>query len=50
MSKIEDQNIIYGGPLPPSIDDKSRSLGEILLKLLAKKEIQNDLMFVSIKH
>lgn len=49
MSEIEDKNILYGGPLPSSIDDKSQSLGEIVLKLLAKKENQNDLMFVSRK-
>lgn len=49
MSAYEDKNILYGGPLPPLIDDKSRSLGEIVLKQLSNNENQNDVMFVSKK-
>lgn len=48
MNEYQDKNILYGGPLPPLIDDESRSLGEIVLKQLANKENQNDvIMFVS---
>lgn len=48
MDEINDKNILYGGPPPSSIDDQSRSLGEIVLKQLAKQENQNQVMFVSI--
>lgn len=46
MSALKNGNILYGGPLPPVIDDHSRSLGEIVLKLLT--ENQDDVMFVSV--
>lgn len=47
---MSDENILYGGPLPPLIGEKCRSLGEIVLKLLAEKEKQNNVMFVSYIH
>lgn len=50
MSQNDEKHILYGGPLPPPIDDKSRSLGEIVLKSLAKEETENHLMFVSINN
>lgn len=48
MIQNDEKHILYGGPLPPPIDDTSRSLGEIVLKSLAEKETENNLMFVSI--
>lgn len=45
MSDKNEENILYGGPDPPLIDDESQSLGEVLLKKLTINA--NDIMFVS---
>lgn len=45
MSDKNEENILYGGPEPPIIDDESQSLGEVLLKKLTINA--NDVMFVS---
>lgn len=45
MSAKNGENILYGGPEPPLIDDESQSLGEVLLKKLTIHP--NDVMFVS---
>lgn len=50
MSELKNSKILYGGPLPPFIGDTSRSLGEIVLKLFDQREIQDDVMFVSVKY
>lgn len=44
MSGSNMENILYGGPEPPSIDNQSKSLGEIVLKKLA--DDVDDVMFV----
>lgn len=46
MSNKNEENILYGGPDPPLIDDESQSLGDVLLKKLTINP--NDVMFVSI--
>lgn len=47
MSKTNNvENILYGGPDPPLIDEDSKSLGEVILKKLTDNG--NDAMFVSI--
>lgn len=46
MSDKNEENILYGGPEPPLIDDESQSLGEVLLKKLQTIN-PNDVMFVS---
>lgn len=47
MSDNNGENILYGGPEPPLIDEESKSLGEVILKKLAVNG--NDVMFVSIE-
>lgn len=48
MNAKNGENILYGGPEPPLIDDESQSLGEVLLKKLTIHP--NDVMFVSNSH
>lgn len=45
MSVKNEENILYGGPEPPLIDDESKSLGEVLLKKLTINP--DEVMFVS---
>lgn len=47
MGSTNEENILYGGPEPPLVDDESQSLGEVLLKKLTINP--NDVMFVSIE-
>lgn len=45
MSDKNEENILYGGPEPPLIDEQSQSLGETLLRKLTIDP--NNVMFVS---
>lgn len=45
MSDNKEKNILSGGPDPPLIDNKSKSLGGVILKKLTVNG--NDVMFVS---
>lgn len=46
MSDQNEENVLYGGPEPQSIDTDFKSLGELLLKKLSIRG--DDLMYVSI--
>lgn len=39
-----DENILFGGPEPPIIDDESKSFGEVILKRL--KSHSETILFV----
>lgn len=45
MSNQNEENILYGGPSPSSIDNNFKSLGEMVLDKLTIRG--NDLMYVS---